>query len=190
MSSGGPSENARSRRSMYESSRSSTGITASSATPSRVAACSPMTRSKTGQPSAVPRSAANSPAPAPYSREMVTSWIIAKACRRGGGLGKDAASVREHAPARRHADEIDGRVRVELAQDAAAVRLHRSRTDGELPRDLRGRHSLDAELEDLPLARGQRRGGKARAVFPAALEAAVVGDDEAGDLGREIGLAA
>src|SRR5436190_24224523 len=65
--------------------------------------------------------------------------------------------------------------------------LYGARADAELLGDLRGWISLDAELEDLPLARGERRQGRTDAVVSAA-QTAVVGDDETGYLGREIRL--
>src|SRR3954467_6495634 len=178
---------------MYESSRSSTGITASSATPSFAAACSPITRSKTGHSSAAPSEAAKSPAPEPYSRETVTSWNMSRACCGCGTRGKTCgapALLREQPPARRQPHQIHRRVRVELAQDAAAVRLHRARADAQLPRDLRGGHALDAELEDLPLPRGQRGDGQPGAVLAVVAQPAIVGDDESRDLGRKVGLPA
>src|ERR1700724_621711 len=100
-----------------------------------------------------------------------------------------ARLLREQPPAGSEADQIHCRVRVQLAQDAPAMRLDGARADAELPGDLRGGIPLDAELEDLALARGERGQGRAGA-FPAVPQPAVVRDHEPGHLRREVGLAA
>src|SRR4051794_15727530 len=89
------------------------------------------------------------------------------------------ALLREQSPARSEADQIYGGVRIELAQDPPAVCLHGARADAQLLRDLRRRVSLDAELEDFALARGERRQRRTHAVVSAA-QTPVVGDHEAG----------
>src|SRR5882672_10502899 len=96
--------------------------------------------------------------------------------------------LREQSPAGGEADQIDRRMRVQLAQDAPAVSLDRARADAKLTGDLRGGIPLDAELEDLALSRGERSQGRARA-FRAVPQPAVVRDDEPGHLRREVGLA-
>src|SRR6266446_8831833 len=99
-----------------------------------------------------------------------------------------AGLLRQKPPARGQADQVHRRVRVELAQDPSAVRLHGARADAELLGDLRRRVALDAQLEDLPLAGGQGGQGRARSLCPVA-QAAVVGNDEARDLRRQVRFA-
>src|SRR5882724_4372284 len=96
--------------------------------------------------------------------------------------------LREQPPAGGEADQIHRRVRVQLAQDAPAVRLDGARADVELTGDLRGGIPLDAELEDLALPRGERRQGRA-SPFRAIPQPAVVRDHDPGHLRREVGLA-
>src|SRR3982751_3343299 len=89
------------------------------------------------------------PAP-PVTRTRMGAAAYAKSVRY-----REFRLLGEEAPAGGEADQVDGGVGVQLAQDAAPVGLDRSRADAELLGDLRGGMALDAELEDLALARGQ-----------------------------------
>src|SRR5206468_4208868 len=64
-----------------------------------------------------------------------------------------ALLVSEKAPGGGEPHEVERRVRVELAQDARPVRLHRPRADDELSRDVAARPPRHRQIEDLALPR-------------------------------------